>query len=702
MPVLTAFSHFQALDCMTKPFIRLHEQLRSTLLNLSRTQKRLLQLLTDLLLIWLALWLALWLRLDSITLFTQQSGYWQLFVLAPLSATPIFIRFGLYRTVMRYVSGQAMEAILKAVTLSSLVFAALFFMVQPSKAALPRTTLVIYWLCLLILIGGSRWLMRRWFQPSVYNTRKQVAQQLGQPITKARVLIYGAGAAGNQLLTALRMSPELLPLGFVDDDPNLVGRIVAGLRVYAPNDLATIISSLQIDEVLLALPSATKSRRAQLVNYITEHKAKVRTVPGFMDLASGRVKVADLRQVDIADLLGRESVAPQAHLLEHCIRAKVVLVTGAGGSIGSELCRQILLNQPAHLVLVEHSEFALYQIHQELSQKFSDARITPILGSIRNQSRMTDIMRAWKVTTVYHAAAYKHVPLVEHNIAEGIHNNVLGTLYTAQAAIVAEVQNFVLVSTDKAVRPTNIMGATKRVAELILQALSQERSLTLYGKDPDTVVNNQTRFTMVRFGNVLGSSGSVIPVFKEQIQRGGPITVTHPDITRYFMTIPEAAQLVIQAGAMGGGGDVFVLDMGEPVRIADLAKKMVQLSGLQVKSDTNPHGDISICYTQLRPGEKLYEELLIDNNTLPTNHDMIMRAQEAYMPWTDLKSILAEISAAAKRDDYLHIREALKILVSGYQAEPTVVDWLHQQLKQTTIAPVTPIAAQADSHQLHA
>lgn len=662
-----------------------HCLLRQRLLGLSRMKKRLLQLGVDLLLVWFALWLAFFIRLEGNWLYGPQLAYWLMFALAPLVSLPVFTRMGLYRTVMRYVNSQAIEQTIKAVSLSCLLFAVAVFFLLPKQLSLPRTVLFIYWLILMLFIGGSRWLMRRWFDPSrLGRPPKQLAITASShpttPTTPSRVFIYGAGAAGNQLLSALRMSREFLPLGFIDDDPSLHGRIVAGLMVYNTKSLAAIVTTINLQEVLLAVPSASRQRRSEILEELAAFKLKVRTVPGFMDLASGRVKVQDLREVGIADLLGRDSVAPHQDLLEHCIQSKVVMVTGAGGSIGSELCRQILRNQPAHLILFEHSEYALYAIHQELSQAFKHARITPILGSVRDQERLHDIMSAWQVNTVYHAAAYKHVPLVEHNIAEGVLNNIFGTLYAAQAAIQAQVENFVLVSTDKAVRPTNIMGATKRIAEMILQALTQESHVQLLGQN--THYTNITRFTMVRFGNVLGSSGSVIPVFAEQIRQGGPITVTHPEITRYFMTIPEAAQLVIQAGAMGKGGDVFVLDMGEPVRIADLARKMVQLSGLQVKDAKNPDGDISIRFTQLRPGEKLYEELLIDGNTLATDHSMIMRAQEAYIPWARLLASLEQLQVGIQNHDYLSLRSQLQGLVSGYKHEPQLVDWLHVKLSK--------------------
>ncbi len=408
----------------------------------------------------------------------------------------------------------------------------------------------------------------------------------------------------------------------------------------------------------------------------------VRSVPGFMDLASGKVQVEDIQEVDIADLLGRDAVPPQQALFEKCIRGKVVMVTGAGGSIGSELCRQILSNKPKALLLFEHCEFNLYSIHLELERLIERSslatRLVPILGSIRNPERLLDVMRTWEVETIYHAAAYKHVPMVEHNVAEGVLNNVIGTLNTAQAAVQAGVSNFVLISTDKAVRPTNVMGSTKRVAELILQALSREPAPCLFNA-ADVHHVNKTRFTMVRFGNVLGSSGSVIPRFYAQIRAGGPVTVTHPKITRYFMTIPEAAQLVIQAGSMGQGGDVFVLDMGQPVKIAELAEKLIHLSGLSVRSEKCPHGDIAIEYTGLRPGEKLYEELLIGDNVSATEHPMIMRANEEHLDWDVLKDRLAKLLKAVDNDDYPQVRQLLREVVSGYVPEGEIVDLIYQQ-----------------------
>jgi FlaA1/EpsC-like NDP-sugar epimerase len=473
------------------------------------------------------------------------------------------------------------------------------------------------------------------------------------------------------------------PVAFIDDDSGIANRVIAGLRVYTPKHIQQMINETGAEEILLAIPSATRARRREVLENLEPYPLHVRSVPGFMDLASGRVKVDDVQEVDIGDLLGRDAVPPQQALFERCIRGQVVMVTGAGGSIGSELCRQIIATGPTTLLLFEHSEFNLYSIHSELEQRIRreslPVRLVPILGSIRNAGRLLDVMRTWGVNTVYHAAAYKHVPMVEHNIAEGVLNNVLGSVFTAQAAVKAGVEHFVLISTDKAVRPTNVMGSTKRLAEMVLQALSRESAPVLFRDDESLHQLNKTRFTMVRFGNVLGSSGSVIPLFHEQIRKGGPVTVTHPNITRYFMTIPEAAQLVIQAGAMGQGGDVFVLDMGKPVKIAVLAEKMIHLSGLSVRSDTNPYGDISVEFTGLRPGEKLYEELLIGDNVSPTEHPMIMRASEEHLPWDSFKRVLGDLLTAVERDDYDRVRQLLRETVSGYKPEGEIVDWIHQQ-----------------------
>jgi len=658
------------------------ERVKAYLLGLSRRQKRIIQVGMDVFLVWLALWMAFVVRLgisDTTRPFFQHR--W-LFYTAPIVAIPLFVKFGMYRAVMRYFGNDALVTIIKAVSLSALILAFIVYLNNQQVPAVPRSVIFNYWWSSLILIGGLRLAMRQYFLGDWFAAAQHVpftSRSNGLP----RVAIYGAGAAGNQLVAALRIGRLMRPVAFIDDDPSITNRMISGLQVYKPKHIQQMIEVTGAQEILLAVPSCTRGRRREILSYLEGFPLHVRSVPGFMDLASGRVKVDDIREVDIADLLGRDQVPAQSDLLERCIAAQTVMVTGAGGSIGSELCRQILNLRPATLLLYEHSEFNLYSILSELQQQLAreslKVRLLPILGSVRNQSKLLDIMRNWKVDTVYHAAAYKHVPMVEHNIAEGILNNVLGTLNTAQAALQTGVSNFVLISTDKAVRPTNVMGSTKRLAELILQALSCEVAPTLFNDASNVSRVNKTRFTMVRFGNVLGSSGSVIPLFHQQIKTGGPITVTHPNITRYFMTIPEAAQLVIQAGSMGLGGDVFVLDMGEPVKILDLAVKMVHLSGLSLRSESNPHGDIDIKFSGLRPGEKLYEELLIGDNVVATRHPMVMSAQEDYLSWEVLKSKLAELFTAVDGNDYDRVRELLQDLVNGYNPEGEIVDWLHQQ-----------------------
>lgn len=653
-----------------------NDRIRQYLLRMSRQSKRSLQVCADILLLWAALWLAFFVRLGLERMIDPVGEYLWLFIVAPATAIPLFIRFGLYRAVLRYFGSGALVTIFNAISLSALLLALVIYLIQPDEL-MPRSVIFIYWALSLLFIGGLRLLMRQYFSGELFPIRNQGRH----PLT--RVAIYGAGAAGNQLLTALRMGKRMLPVSFIDDDEGISGRIIAGVKVYKSKHIKQLIAETGAEEVLLAIPSASRSRRREILAALEAYPFHVRTIPGFMDLASGRVNVSDLQEVDIIDLLGRDAVPPQRELFERCIRAQSVMVTGAGGSIGSELCRQILLSGPRTLILFEHSEYNLYSIQNELEQWIRrdslSVKLVGILGSIRNSDRLLDVMRTWNVQTIYHAAAYKHVPIVEHNIAEGVLNNVLGTLQTAQAALKAGVRNFVLISTDKAVRPTNVMGSTKRLAEMVLQALSAESAPLLLSDDSGISQLRQTRFTMVRFGNVLGSSGSVIPLFREQIKRGGPVTVTHPNITRYFMTIPEAAQLVIQAGAMGEGGDVFVLDMGQPVKIAEMAEKMIHLSGLSVRSEKNPAGDISIEFTGLRPGEKLYEELLIGDNVSPTDHPMIMRANEEHLSWEALKVVLDELFAAVECDDYDRVRQLLRETVSGYSPEGEIVDWVHVQ-----------------------
>jgi len=662
--------------------LRLAEKLRSRLVRLPRRYKRLIQVSTDVVLVWAALWLAFFVRLGDADFVDPLGGHAWLFAVAPLVAVPFFIRFGMYRAVMRYFGNDALMAIAKAVTLSALLLSLAVYWRTDAPKLIPRSMVFNYWWLSLFLIGGLRLVMRQYFMGDWFSADSPTRFK-GRDAGLPKVAIYGAGAAGNQLVAALRLGRGMRPVAFIDDDPNLYNRTIAGLRVYSPKHIQQMIDETGCNEILMAIPSASRARRREVLETLEHYPLHVRSVPGFMDLASGRVKVEDIQEVDIADLLGRDAVPPQQALFEKCIRGKVVMVTGAGGSIGSELCRQIFLNKPKALLLFEHSEFNLYSIHIELERVIERSslpiKLVPILGSIRNPERLLDVMRTWQVETIYHAAAYKHVPMVEHNVAEGVLNNVLGTMNTAQAAVQAGVSNFVLISTDKAVRPTNVMGSTKRVAEMILQALSRETAPVLFNADGAVHHVNKTRFTMVRFGNVLGSSGSVIPRFYQQIRNGGPVTVTHPKITRYFMTIPEAAQLVIQAGSMGQGGDVFVLDMGQPVRIAELAEKLIHLSGLSVRSEISPHGDIAVEFTGLRPGEKLYEELLIGDNVSPTEHPMIMRADEEYFTWDVLRGVLTKLLKAVEQDDYPQVRVLLREVVSGYVPEGEIVDLIYQQ-----------------------
>ena len=655
---------------------------RAWLLSLTRRQKRLIQLTADILLVWISLWLSFVVRLGVEELINPFTTHRWLFVFAPVVAIPLFIRFGMYRAVMRYFGNDALIAIIKAVSLSALVLGVIVYWYSNHENVVPRSIIFNYWWLSLVVIGGLRLAMRQYFLGDWFAAAQHVpftSRDDGLP----KVAIYGAGAAGNQLVAALRMGRVMRPVAFIDDDSSISDRIISGLQVFKPKHIQQMIDSTGAQEILLAIPSSNRGRRREILGFLEGFPLHVRSVPGFMDLASGRVKVDDIQEVDIADLLGRDAVPAQGDLLEHCIKEQCVLVTGAGGSIGSELCRQILSLRPTTLLLFEHSEFNLYSIVSELEQSIAreslSVRLLPILGSVRNQDKLLDVMKAWGVDTVYHAAAYKHVPMVEHNIAEGVLNNVIGTLNTAQAALTAGVSNFVLISTDKAVRPTNVMGSTKRLSELTLQALSRELAPVLFGDDSNISRVNKTRFTMVRFGNVLGSSGSVIPLFYKQIKSGGPLTVTHPKITRYFMTIPEAAQLVIQAGSMGQGGDVFVLDMGEPVKIVELAEKMIHLSGLSVRSEKNPHGDIAIEFTGLRPGEKLYEELLIGDNVSATEHPMIMSANEDHLSWDVLKSRLSDLLSAVDQDDYTRVRQLLRETVSGYTPDGEIVDWIYQQ-----------------------
>lgn len=621
-------------------------------LALPRWIKRLLALLTDISLCILAVWLAYYLRIDE---WVRLSGDPQFRPelaagVALIIAVPLFITHGFYRVIFRHSNLIAVNMVVRAFVFYALAYVLLITVI--GLPGVPRSIGINQPLLFLAGIGLSRAVAYFWLGKSYRRLLKR------ESIPK--VLIYGAGVAGRQLANAMNNSQEMRVVGFLDGDILLHGQLLNGLKVYDPEELGSIVIDSGISTVLLALPSISRHRRNEILAKIKEAKVAVRTLPSVTDLAMGTVTVSDLRELDVEDLLGREPVPPNNVLLGKNIFEKIVLVTGAGGSIGSELCRQIIDIGPKKLILFEQSEYALYQIQYELERCTFDRNIEmlALMGSVQDERLMTEVMLNIKPDTVYHAAAYKHVPLVEHNPIEGVKNNVFGTLTTARAALRAEVSDFVLISTDKAVRPTNVMGATKRLAEMVLQALAHQNS-----------PNNKTRLSMVRFGNVLGSSGSVVPKFRQQIREGGPITLTHKDVTRYFMTIPEAAQLVIQAGAMANDGDVCVLDMGEPVRIFYLAKRMIELSGLTCKDAEHPTGDIEISVTGLRPGEKLYEELLIGENPQVTSHPRIMRASEEFLPWHTLQGKLASLLETIEANDPTGIRMLLKELVTGYQPQ---------------------------------
>jgi len=620
------------------------------IINLSRRIKQLILMFIDSLLIILVLLVSFSIRLGYFY-FPGGDLIWVIFG-APFIAIPIFVRFGLYRAIIRYIGFKAIWSAVQASTSYALIWSVLGVLV--AIEGLPRSVILINWLLIMVVIGGSRMLWRWLLSENEY--RKNIVET-------RNVMIYGAGSAGRQLSIALTQSTEYNPVAFIDDSIELQGQSINGIIIISRNDLDHLIEKKDVTEVLLAIPSLSRIQRNEIINLLEYYPVLVRSLPGVSELAQGKFRISNLRNVSIVDLLGRDSVSANKKLLSQNITNKVVMVTGAGGSIGSELSRQILVLKPQVLVLFEQSEFALYKVNQELiNVGMPNVEILPMLGSVTNSKRLNHIMQRLDVNTIYHAAAYKHVPMVESNNAEGVSNNIFGTLTCAQVAIENGVETFVLISTDKAVRPTNTMGATKRVAEMVLQALAVKQS---------------TRFSMVRFGNVLDSSGSVVPLFKEQIKGGGPITVTDPEILRYFMSIPEAVELVIQAGAMSTGGDMFVLDMGEPVRIVDLARKMVRLSGLKVKDKLHPDGDIEIQFTGLRPGEKLYEELLIGENVFETDNPMIMRAEEEMMTWDDLKLIIDELEEAVDNSDQDMLRQLLIKAVPGFKPQCDITDILY-------------------------
>jgi FlaA1/EpsC-like NDP-sugar epimerase len=630
--------------------------------SLSRRNKRIVMVLADLIALPLALWSGFALRLSEWWPQEYLFASWKLFLLLPLIGVFIFIRLGLYRAIVRFMGAQAIWAVSKGVFLLALVLwsAAFVFQINP----FPRSIPITFALVALVYVGGSRLLVRNFYHWAVKHYENKEA-----------VLIYGAGGTGIQLATALSDGKEFYPVGFIDDDKALWGSTIKSLHVYNPNKIIDLIESSSIRHVLLAVADASNYQRKKMLEKFEGCNVHIQTIPSMPELLSGKASIDQIREVQIEELLGRDAVASMSSLMTKCITGKMVLVTGAGGSIGSELCRKIIQQKPKGIVLLESSEYFLYKIEKELNELLNvesiNTNIYALLGSVTNRNRIANLINHFSVDTIYHAAAYKHVPIVEHNVLEGVSNNIFGTQVVAEEAAKAGVSHFILISTDKAVRPTNVMGATKRFAEMILQQLATTKT--------------QTIFSMVRFGNVLGSSGSVVPLFREQIKQGGPVTVTHKEITRFFMTIPEAASLVIQAGSMAEGGDVFVLDMGEPVKVSDLAKQMIHLSGLELKTEKNPDGDIEIQYTGLRPAEKLFEELLIGENVVGTEHSKIMRANEEYLDMDTLNGYLSEIQAAIATLDHSKVRDILEKAVKGYRPHDSLVD--HLVRKEATTNP---------------
>lgn len=631
-----------------KSKILIFQRLVFSFLGMSRFAKQCIVFAIDSFYILFTVWLSFSLRYESVHI--PKNTEWYAYVAAVLIALPIFIASGLYRSIFRYSGFSA----LSSVAIACLEYGVLYFItfVFLLPAGIPRSIGILQPLLLLIGVGSSRAMARFWFHPAGLSVSPQC--------NKENILIYGAGSAGIQVANALQHNANYNLRGFVDDDERLYEKSINGIQVYRPASIKEIIEKSQISSILIALPSEKKSRRQEVYNSLVGLGVHVRTLPGIEDIANGKISVSDIREVEIEDILGRDPVAPDQNLFARCIEGKSVLVTGAGGSIGSELCRQIISLKPKKLILLEQSEYNLYTIDHELDDRVKhhgySVQVLPLLADVTDREYMHKIFKQYRPDTVYHAAAYKHVPLVECNPLEGLRNNVFGTLSVAEASKSNGVKYFILVSTDKAVRPTNIMGASKRIAELILQSMADEQN------------GAGTCFSMVRFGNVLGSSGSVVPLFRRQINNGGPVTVTHQDITRYFMTIPEAAQLVIQAGAMATGGDVFLLDMGEPVKIIELARRMIELSGLTIKDKEKPDGDIEIVVTGLRPGEKLYEELLIADNPIKTTHQRIFKAHENYIKYSQLREYLddLEIMIADGNCDMNELKGLIKTIVKGY------------------------------------
>ena len=651
----------------------------------------------DTILLVLALWFSFSLRLGELFIIDISDRLIWLSAAAPIIAIPLFIRFGLYRAIIRYLGMRAAWPVVQAVALYAVLWGLLALL--SGVPGIPRSVVLINAMVALLVGGGSRMLMRWLLRQTQEGNGAQSDRMC------IRLVIFGAGEAGRQLAVGLVQSPDYKLCGFVDDAAELQGRDLMGVPILSIEQLEPFVERQKVTELLLAIPSITRKARNQIIERLRPVPVRIRTLPGIVDLAKGKVNLSELHELDVEDLLARDPAEPDESLLQAQVNDQVVMVTGAGGSIGSEICRQILRRRPKVLLLFEMSEFALYEVDQKLSglvhnlvsesESESERRgvslvpkVIPLLGSVQDERRLTEILQTWKVNTIYHAAAFKHVPMIERSMSEAVKNNILGTVTLVKSAMVQGVKNLVFISTDKAVRPTNTMGASKRVAEMVLQALVAEKTPVFdeLGSDlPPMEVTRKTALSMVRFGNVLGSSGSVVPLFRRQIRNGGPITLTHQDIIRYFMTIPEAAQLVMQAGAMSGeaeaaeAAEVFVLDMGEPVKIYDLASRMVELSGFRVRDEAHPEGDIEIKITGLRPGEKLYEELLIGDNPMPTQHPRIMKAHEEFVPWSELQPQLHSLQIAAENSDIEMIRGLLQRLVKGYQPESQIADWVYRE-----------------------
>ncbi len=614
--------------------------MKEQLTNLSRRQKQALMIISDVIILLLAIWLSFALRLGVLWPDKILSNLW-IFLIIPLVSIPLFIRFGLYKSVLKFMGTKVIVTAFQSITITSLFVG--FAMMIFREADMPRTVILIFWFVSSILIIIMRFLYKGYLYSwdNFVNDRKPT-------------IIYGAGSAGAQIVESLRKNHEYAPIAFIDDEKSKQGTFINFTRVHPFSDLKDIIKKRKVKAILLAIPSLSEQRKRDLLKKLSKYPVEVKLLPSLSEIVSGRVSIENIRHVQVEDILGRTTVKPKTSLLKKNITGKNVLVTGAGGSIGSELCRQILKLKPNKIILFEHSEFNLYAIDYELtSLGEKDCKIIPVLADVKSINKVENAIKENKIDTIYHTAAYKHVPMVEKNTVEGVFNNVMGTYNVAVCARDNNVENMVLISTDKAVRPTNVMGASKRFSELVLQALNSEGS--------------NTCFSMVRFGNVLDSAGSVVPLFRRQIKEGGPVTVTHSKVTRYFMSIPEAVQLVLQAGAMAKGGDVFVLDMGEPVRILDLAHRMINLSGLSPITSENPEGDIKIKFTGLREGEKLYEELLIGKDVVQSKHPQIMQANEDFLSWQKVSSLIEDIKTNHEKLDDDSMRKVLIENVEGYK-----------------------------------